>query len=249
MNSGYKLIKVIGKGAKSEIWEASDALGQSVAIKFSDRTQYNALVNAELGGITLLRKLLTHSGLIHIRACGVVNNEMYIVMELAECSLDNLLSDKFACSAGFPQVELIRYLTQVAHVLDDLHLHNIVHGAIWPEHIVLVKGQAKIIDYTFVHYANGQVPAAYQHCKLSNCSAPELTTGSSSVHCDQYSLAASYANLRGSQLLNNVSELPQTGTQLSQKEQDILRKALASDPMQRFRSCADFAKALEEAMV
>jgi hypothetical protein len=89
--------------------------------------------------------------------------------------------------------------------------------------------------------------------------APEVWHQRVSKHSDQYSLAATYAEMRmgrrafAGRTPIEIAEAHLRGepdlAPLPYAEQVVLRKALAKQPDKRYRSCADFARALAETFV
>src|SRR5262249_33336567 len=84
--------------------------------------------------------------------------------------------------------------------------------------------------------------------------APEVWRRQISPHSDQYSLAVTYAELRlgrrpftgtdmYSLMMAHVEGQPNLDT-LPDAEQQVLRKALAKDPAERYSTCSQFAGAL-----
>src|SRR5262245_18545756 len=126
---GYQLIEPLGKGGFGEVWKCSAPGGLCKAVKFVagnqelDRAGSNAA--KELRSLELIRSI-RHPFLISIERVEVVNGDLVIVMELADRSLHDLLSDRRRKGEkGIPRQEAIGYLHEVAEVLDLL---NQEHG-------------------------------------------------------------------------------------------------------------------------
>jgi hypothetical protein len=88
--------------------------------------------------------------------------------------------------------------------------------------------------------------------------APETWNSQNSMHSDQYSLAATYVEMRLGRRLYAATTLYELGhmhthatpdlAPLVGAEKEVLLHALAKDPRRRFPTCAAFAKALREAV-
>jgi formylglycine-generating enzyme required for sulfatase activity len=88
--------------------------------------------------------------------------------------------------------------------------------------------------------------------------APETWNSQNSMHSDQYSLAATYVEMRLGRRLYAATTLYELGhlhthatpdlAPLDGAEKDVLMRALAKDPRRRFPNCAAFVKALREAV-
>jgi serine/threonine protein kinase len=87
---------------------------------------------------------------------------------------------------------------------------------------------------------------------------PEMWRGDISVHSDQYSLALTWYEMRTGRrpfsatnaldlAQQHISEQPDLSG-VPEPEQEVLLRALAKKPDQRFPTCAAFVQALREAM-
>ncbi len=193
-------------------------------------------------------------------------SELIIVMGLGEKSLhDRLLECIEAGYCGIPLEELlgymldaaraIDYLNRRAHLVDDASV-GIQHCDIKPHNILIVGGVvqlcdlgvARVLEDTRASAATGS--AAYI--------APEfIQTGKPSSATDQYSLAVTYVELRtgllpfvarsaaAAYLVHLNGELDFSG--LSVPEREVIVRATARAPEDRFPTCLAFVKALEEA--
>src|SRR5262249_45998323 len=89
--------------------------------------------------------------------------------------------------------------------------------------------------------------------------APEVWEGKVALHSDQYSLAVTYAEARLGRLPFPVGGLGQMIRchlhlqpeldPLAEQEQQVLLRALAKSPEQRYPTCTEFVQALTEAIV
>ncbi len=193
-------------------------------------------------------------------------SELIIVMGLGEKSLhDRLLECIQAGYCGIPLEELsgymldvaraIDYLNRRAHLVDDASV-GIQHCDIKPHNILIVGGVAQLCDLgvarvledTRASAATGS--AAYI--------APEfIQSGKPSSSTDQYSLAVTYVELRtgllpflarsaaAAYLVHLNGELDFSS--LSTPEKEVIARATARAPEDRFPTCLAFVKALEEA--
>src|SRR5262249_33672730 len=133
-----------------------------------------------------------------------------IGMELADCTLADRLRE--AVAQGFPGIplgELIEYMREAAAGIDFLNEPphtiggqpnlSIIHRDIKPHNLLLLGGGVKVADFglarsvesTMSARSGGMTPAY---------AAPEFFQRQVSRQSDQYSLAASYCELRGRRL-------------------------------------------------
>jgi serine/threonine protein kinase/formylglycine-generating enzyme required for sulfatase activity len=253
----YKMLRILGCGGFAEVWAAETPAGFPVAIKRVLRPLDHAEAQVELRALGEIKQL-RHPYLLQTRDYGLLDNRLYIVMDLAECTLaDRHRQCQAAGETGMPLDELLRYIREAAEAIDYMHSKKVHHRDIKPKNILLDGGHAKVADFGLARMIESQ--------RLTNTGsgtapymAPEVWRRQVSPHTDQYSLAVSYAELR-------LGRLPFAGTDmyslmmdhiegrpnldgLPNDEQEVLRKAMAKNPDERYPSCLAFAQALETAV-
>jgi serine/threonine protein kinase len=164
------------------------------------------------------------------------------------------LRDRLEGGAGIPPEELLRHLREAAEALDALHEQGRRHGDVKPDTLLLVGGRVQLADppAPSAPVGGGLVsgtPAYMAH---------EVWRAQPGDRSDQYSLACTYAELRlgrrpfsGNDLASVMNEHLHGTPDLKPlpgAEQQALRKALAKDPGQRYPTCQELARALEQAV-
>src|SRR5581483_2977652 len=132
------------------------------------------------------------------------------------------------------------------------------HRDIKPENILLLQKHVKVADFGLARVLEGT--RSLMSMSVSGTPAymaPEVWYGKFSPHSDQYSLAVSYAELRLNRRLypgKAYVELMRFHTEdapdlapLPEPEQRALLKALSKNPSERYKTCLEWAQALEEA--
>lgn len=255
----YKLIRRIGHGAYGEVYEAEAPGGVRVAVKRILRSIEHPAGRSELEALEAM-KTVSHPFLLQTQAYWVYRDQLIIVMELAEGSLaDRMRFYKEKGQPGVPPEELIPYFLQAAEALDYLHGQNVSHRDIKPQNLLYLRGYAKVADFGLARVHEHTQTSVGEHIGTPMYMAPEAWGKRISLHSDQYSLAAAYVTarlgrgvfpsdlvyelaLQHIQMIPNLDPLPEA-------EQQVLAKALAKRPDDRYPNCRAFVEALRDAVL
>ncbi len=256
----YKPIKRIGRGAFGEIWRSEAPGGVEVAIKMIFGAVAPEAAQREFQALELIKRL-RHVFLLPIHAYWQMEDRLLIAMELADGSLRHRLETcQEAGLTGLPAKELLRYFREAAEAIDHLHSHHVLHRDIKPENILVLEGHAKVADFGLARVLEeGQRLVTSSSCGTPAYTAPEIFwRGKVGAHSDQYSLAATYAELRLGHplfpssnwftLMHDHLERAPNLVPLLEPEQHVLQRALAKSPDERFSSCREFVQALHAAV-
>ncbi|TMD73305.1 MAG: response regulator [Chloroflexi bacterium] len=259
----YRVMERIGRGGMASVYRAyHPALDRYVAIKilpdfFADEPEYRERFQQEARSVARLK----HPNILEIFDFGYEGGLAYLVLELVE-------GGTLADHVGKPMDlhEVVRLIEQLAAALDHAHANGILHRDIKPSNILIHKDGTPVLgDFGLAKMAgslrrltgSGTVMGTPEYMSPEQAADEPLTAAS-----DVYSLAiVAYEMLTGrvpfeadtpaATLLSHVTKpMPATRElrgELSAHVEDVLRKALAKSPQDRYQTAAAFAAALKPA--
>ncbi len=259
---GYRLIRLRGKGAQGQVWEAYDPNGLRVALKFLGcQNQPPGLVSNE---IRLLHNLqeLHHPHLVTVNNIFTSPHYVIICMELADGNLYELRQAYLEeTGAMIPPDHLVSLLDQAAEALDFLAGQRLSYGGfaptglqhcdIKPNNLLMVGDCLKVAD---LGVCSQQRSNSRRRTTGSTppYAAPEMYEGRLTERTDQFALAVTYVELRTGQrpfggeepasafrptLVRDLRLLPPA-------ERPIVSRALRHKWYDRWPTCREFIAAL-----
>ncbi len=257
---GYRLIRKRGRGGFGEVWEAESSGGIHVALKFVHGTPRARA--AELRALDFARGI-RHPKILANFAVWQAGDSLVIGLELADGSLwDRYVRAADEGLGGIPRAELLGYMADAASALDYLNdpCHTvegrpgvgIQHRDIKPPNILLFGGEAKVADLGMALALEGD-QAGHTGTWTFPFAAPEYFLGKTHRRSDQYSLAATYCQLRSGRLPFEGGAASVAAGHLYGKpdleglpeaERPLLVRALAREPGDRWPDCRGFVEAL-----
>jgi serine/threonine protein kinase len=248
--SDYSYNKLLGQTPLGEVWQIESADGE---IRWAYHLQGFARESAEEQEKALsYLQGLRHVSLLRFKIAEMAPHRIVLVFEPWGPSLAERGRAGKLTGTG-----LVQSLAEAAHAVDELTaLTNLEHLALSPDTIVQGLDREQLRDFGLISllWKSGQKPLDALNLRYG---APELAQGKSSPASDQYSLAASYADLRSFQITGKPWPSPRssgksraTGIELTDipiVERNVIKKALDSDPERRFASCVELVNALAKA--
>ena len=259
----YRVMERIGRGGMAAVHRAyHPALDRYVAIKvlpefFADEPGYRERFQQEARSVARLK----HPNILEIFDFGYEEGIAYLVLELVD---GGTLADRVGRPMDLQDV--VRLIEQVASALDHAHANGVLHRDIKPSNILLHSdGTPVLADFGLARMAgstrrltsSGIVMGTPEYMSPEQAADEPLGPPS-----DVYSLAiVAYEMLTGrvpfeadtpaATLLSHVTKpMPATRElrgELSAHVEDVLRKALAKRPEDRYPSAGAFATALRPA--
>lgn len=255
---GYRLLQQLGHGGCGEVWKAEAPGGLPKAIKFL-RDNLEAIASSDQSSLELTAlhrvKGIHHPFILTLDRIDVIDGQVAIVMELAD---QNLMDRLGLCRThglmGIPRPELLHYLHEAAEALDLInHEHGLQHCDIKPQNLFLVRNHCKVGDFGLARsHQEDIIPATVGLTPVY--ASPETFEGWISPFSDQYSLAVVYQELLTGKrpfagislyqlMMQHLTAAPDLSS-LPWADQEIVGRALAKVPTDRFESCSAFIRAL-----
>ncbi len=248
------------------VYSALDpSIGRTVAIKTIRLSDVSDLDERERLHDRLFREaqsagMLSHPNIVTIYDIAQEGDLAYIAMEL----VDGPTLEKLARSDPPDAAQVLNILHQTAAALDYAHKRGVIHRDIKPANIMLHEStMVKITDFGIAKVQSAQATQTATLTGTPNYMSPEHIQGQAiDGRSDQFSLAViAYELLTGERpftgesmptiLFKIVREAPappqSINPSLGWAIETVLKRALAKNPEERYKSCADFVRALENA--
>lgn len=265
INDRYEIIKTIGEGGMANVYLANDTiLDRKVAIKvlrgdLSNDEKFIRRFKREALSVSNL----SHPNIVEVYDVGEEDGNYYIVMEYIEGkTLKQLLQKRGALTLN----EVIDIMTQLTDGLAHAHEAYIIHRDIKPQNIMIEdNGLVKITDFGIAMALNStQLTQTNSVMGSVHYLPPEQANGKgSTVKSDIYSLGIlMYELLTGSvpfkgdtaveialkHMKEKVPSIRKQNPTIPQSVENIVLKATAKNPKNRYDNVRDMYKDLQTAL-
>ena len=262
LNGRYKIQSLIGTGGMAAVYLATDLiLDRLVAIKvlrLDFRQNDDAMRRFRREALSATQ--LTHPNIVGVYDVGQSQEMNYIVMEYVE---GTDLKDYVRQRGALHPIEAVRIMMQIVSAIAAAHQNRIIHRDIKPQNILIDReGNVKITDFG-IAVALSDTSLTQTNTLLGSVHylSPEQTRGGmATIQTDIYALGiVLYELLTGrvpfdgesavSIALKHFQEpLPPVmnpSVMIPQSLENIVLKATAKDPMNRYRSCYEMFQDLK----
>ena len=261
----YRVVRKLGGGGMADVYLCEDlTLGRRVALK--------VLLERFLGDATFVERFrreakaaggLNQGNLVSIYDWGELDGTYYIVMEYVE---GETLKDYIRRQGRLSGTESVRIALQLLAALEYAHRNGIVHRDIKPQNVMMDdQGTVKVMDFGIARAGDSGMTEAGSILGTAQYLAPEQAKGQPvDARTDLYSVGVVlYEMLTGAVpfkgdtavtvALKHVNEIAMEPAQvipgLPYSLNQIVLKAMAKDPAQRYQSADQFARDLRAAQV
>ncbi len=256
----YRLIRLLGRGGFAEVY-----LGKHIylATQAAIKVLYTQLTPSAVKPFHLEARTiahLEHPNIVRVLDYGVENATPFLVMSYAAHSS---LRDLHPKGTRVPLTNIMAYVKQAAAALQYAHDAQLIHRDIKPENMLLGRNHEVLLsDFGLVLIIrNSRSHTTQEMAGTVLYTAPEQLQGRPRKVSDKYSLGivvyewlCGECPFYGSALAIAIQHLDVSPLSLREKNsmiplvvEEVVLKALAKDPRQRFASVQDFATALEQA--
>ncbi|XP_064628222.1 dual specificity protein kinase TTK-like [Lineus longissimus] len=145
----YTILKVIGTGGSSKVYEVYENSKRLCAIKRVDLNDADEFtVQSYKNEINLLKRLQYSDKVIKMYDYEFIEetNILHVVMERGDTDLANFFKNKSKHGGISPQMVMF-YWAEMLKAVQVLHKEGIVHSDLKPANFLLVTGNVKLIDF------------------------------------------------------------------------------------------------------
>jgi serine/threonine-protein kinase len=268
MLGAYEVVRRLGRGGTATVYLARDAKHRrSVAIKV-----LHPWLATSLGSERFLREIelaaaLQHPHIIPLFDSGTADGLLYYVMPHVQ---GESLRQRLTHDKHLPIVDAIRIAQEVAGALDYAHRQGIVHRDIKPENILLQDGQAIVADFGVARAIEaaaggdgrpetGPGTGTPAYMSPEQASSETLIDGRADIYalgCVLYEMLGGRPPFTGASpeeiLVRHASHPapPLRGLRSTVPSilEEVVAKALAKAPSDRFPTAGAFLRALDDSM-
>ncbi len=263
LDNRYEILSVLGVGGMAVVYKARcHRLNRLVAIKilkddFSNDAEFRRRFHAESQAVAMLN----HPNIVNVYDVSTNGDADYIVMELVE---GITLKQYMERRGGYLNwKESLHFAVQIAKALEHAHNQGIVHRDIKPHNVMILKdGSAKVTDFGIARIMSSQSTLTKEALGSVHYISPEQAKGGRvDNRSDIYSLGVvMYEMLTGRppydgespvavalKHINGGAPMPSTlNPNIPGGLEQIIMKAMAVDPAQRYVSATEMLYDMEE---
>jgi serine/threonine protein kinase, bacterial len=268
--AGFTIVRLLGSGGMGEVYlarhprlprqDALKVLPTSVSADDEFRERFNREAD--------LAATLWHPHIVGVHDRGEFEDRLWISMDYVE-GTDAARLSREQYPEGMPVADVVAIVSAVAEALDYAHEQRLLHRDVKPANILLTdprNGERRILlaDFGIARHADDVTGLTATNMTIGSVSytAPEQLMGEDlDGRADQYALAATafhlltgappYPHTNPTVVISRHLNTPAptvsaTKPQLAELD-DVLAKALAKQPGDRYDNCQAFARAFADA--
>ncbi len=257
----FRLIEVLGKGAQGKVYLAEDPhLQRNVAIKtllIEDSDERGRQVQTLLDEARIVSKF-QHPNIVTLYDAGEERSSPYLVFEYVEGTpLSKLIKEQ----GTLPVTQAVQIAQEILEGVGYAHQKGVVHRDLKPGNIMIdANGTARVMDFGIARALSSEKLGDTAFFGTPLYMAPEYITSKHytaqsdlfSVGMILYEMLAGVPAVRGSNVYETLHNIvnaafappSKQNAEVDDKLDDIVLKALAKSPENRYASAAEMAQAL-----
>jgi WD40 repeat protein len=257
----YRLIRKLGRGGFAEVYLGEHLhLGIQAAIKILHTTLVDYNEVEQFRSEARMVAHLLHPHIVQVLEFGVQDSTPFLVMRYAP---GGTLRHRHPKGSQVPLATLVAYVKQIASALQYAHDERLIHRDVKPENMLVGPNQELLLsDFGIALVAQSSRHHSIQEVAgTATYMAPEQFQGKARTASDQYALGVvvyewltgkrpfngSFSEIASQHLFTPPAPLSGQLPGISPAIEQVVLKALAKDPGQRFESIWEFAVAFERA--
>src|SRR2546428_6413003 len=256
----YRLTRLLGQGGFAEVYLGEHVYLKSRAALKVLHTQLSEQDAARFVQEAQTLARLSHPHIVRVLDFAVQDGTPFLVLEYAS---HGTLRHRYANGTRLPLEMIVLYVQQVAAALQYAHDQQLIHRDVKPENLLLnERSDILLSDFGLGMFARHTLSQSIQQVAGTVFyMAPEQIQGKPRPASDQYALGivvyewltgdppfrGSLTEIVTQHLLTPPPSLRERVPTLSPVIEEVVLRALAKEPKQRFASVQDFATALEHA--
>src|SRR5207302_5370723 len=261
----YEILKVLGSGGMGRVYQVRNTITdrvEAMKVLLPDLEGHEDVAARFQREIKVLAAL-NHPNIATLHTALTIDNQLVMIMEYVEGeSISGRLN-----RGRIPVPEALNYLDQVLNALSYAHLQHVIHRDIKPANMMLTpEGTVKLMDFGIAHTEKetNKLTATGSTLGSMNYMSPEQIKGETTdERSDLYSLGISLyeivtgkkpfdADSNFSIMAAHINQAPtppvDLDPELPRVVNDIILKAIAKAPAQRFQSADAFRHAVKQAV-
>ena len=257
----YRLTSLLGQGGFANIYLGKHRyLNTKAAVKVLNTGSASENEIERFHCEARMSASLRHEHIVRVLDFGLEEDLPFLVLEYAP---NGTLRQYFPSGGPLPLTTILPFVMQAASALQYIHNQGLIHCDIKPDNLLLgPNNEVWVSDFGIAQYA--QYAENQQGKELRGTvayTAPEQLCGKPLPASDQYALAVmvyewlcgqrpfqgTVLGVCGQHLYSQPLSMRDRVPSISSAVEQVVLKALAKDPSQRFTCVQDFASALENA--
>src|SRR6266852_5632662 len=256
----YHLPHLLGEGGFADVYLGDHIfLKTQAAIKLIRLHLASDRMESFLNEAQTIAKL-RHPHIVHVFECGIEDGTPFLVMDYIP---NGSLRQRHLRGSRLLPGQIVPYVQQISSALYYAHQQKLIHRDIKPENMLLGQnGEVLLSDFGLVLVAQSSGSQTIKEMAGTvPYMSPEQLQGKPRVASDQYSLgivvyewlcgerpfSGTFTELYSQHLFVPPPPLHEKIATISVTIEQVVLKALAKEPRQRFTTVQEFVTALEQA--